>query len=242
MLKRTSRIITLVSIAFMTVQSAQAKFLSVDPVQFDPNNPNPAMFNRYAYAINDPINIKDPDGRCSVGADGSSVGLCPTDLGAAAVMVKQYFSANSLQSQVNSAATAKGLSVLVTTKSDSPGSRVVPLGPGGNRFNGTGTSAVVQLDTSPSTIQVTTQSLGEILSDGLSTATLTVPTTEKYEHELSHALSTVNGNMATGGVGSIRASGQMVTGTLGQEEANAVNQTNEYRKNQGVDYRRATYD
>ena len=37
------------------------------------------MFNRYAYAFNDPINMIDPDGKCSTNADGMRVGVCPND-------------------------------------------------------------------------------------------------------------------------------------------------------------------
>lgn len=44
-----------------TVSTAQARFLSIDPVQFDEKNP--ASFNRYAYTNNNPINMIDPDGQ-----------------------------------------------------------------------------------------------------------------------------------------------------------------------------------
>ena len=38
------------------------RFLSIDPVTFLQNG-NPGYFNRYAYTMNDPINLIDPDGR-----------------------------------------------------------------------------------------------------------------------------------------------------------------------------------
>jgi hypothetical protein len=41
--------------------SAHARFVSVDPVQADPNNG--ASFNRYYYANNNPYRFTDPDGR-----------------------------------------------------------------------------------------------------------------------------------------------------------------------------------
>ena len=44
------------------------RFLSVDPVGFLDTG-NPAMFNRYAYALNEPINMFDPDGRRPVSLD-----------------------------------------------------------------------------------------------------------------------------------------------------------------------------
>ncbi len=37
------------------------RFLSIDPVKFTDTG-NPAMFNRYAYGFNDPVNMIDPDG------------------------------------------------------------------------------------------------------------------------------------------------------------------------------------
>ena len=39
---------------------------------------NPAMFNRYAYALNDPINMFDPDGACSQGSSESQT-ICATE-------------------------------------------------------------------------------------------------------------------------------------------------------------------
>lgn len=47
------------------------RFLSVDPVSADPNSG--AMFNRYAYAFNNPYAFTDPDGRRpkSLGASGT---------------------------------------------------------------------------------------------------------------------------------------------------------------------------
>ena len=39
---------------------------------------NPAMFNRYAYSMNDPINMLDPDGECSKGASESQT-VCATE-------------------------------------------------------------------------------------------------------------------------------------------------------------------
>ena len=41
-----------------------ARFLSADPVGFVESGFNPQMFNRYSYALNDPVNLTDPDGRC----------------------------------------------------------------------------------------------------------------------------------------------------------------------------------
>jgi len=38
------------------------RFLSIDPVEFLQDHP--ASFNRYAYAVNDPINLTDPNGEC----------------------------------------------------------------------------------------------------------------------------------------------------------------------------------
>lgn len=43
--------------------SANARFVSVDPVQANPNNG--ANFNRYHYANNNPYKFTDPDGRAS---------------------------------------------------------------------------------------------------------------------------------------------------------------------------------
>jgi uncharacterized protein RhaS with RHS repeats len=43
---------------------AIGRFLSIDPVEFSASRPD--MFNRYAYAANDPVNMIDPDGRQGV--------------------------------------------------------------------------------------------------------------------------------------------------------------------------------
>ena len=45
----------------LVTASAQARFLSVDPVGFKEGNP--MSFNRYAYANNNPYKYVDPDGR-----------------------------------------------------------------------------------------------------------------------------------------------------------------------------------
>ncbi|HRL13889.1 MAG TPA: RHS repeat-associated core domain-containing protein [Aggregatilineales bacterium] len=43
------------------------RFLSIDPVGFSPGRPD--MFNRYAYAANDPVNLIDPDGQKVTGGE-----------------------------------------------------------------------------------------------------------------------------------------------------------------------------
>jgi RHS repeat-associated protein len=43
------------------------RFLSIDPAPFTPARPD--MFNRYAYAVNDPVNMWDPDGLKSEGGE-----------------------------------------------------------------------------------------------------------------------------------------------------------------------------
>ena len=56
------------------------RFLSIDPVTFMDTG-NPAMFNRYAYVFNDPVNLIDPDGECPI---------CPVILAAIWVADKAY--------------------------------------------------------------------------------------------------------------------------------------------------------
>ena len=55
-----------------------ARFTSVDPVYtWSENLSNPQLWNRYAYARNNPLRYVDPDGRCSAPAGiGSGVGFC----------------------------------------------------------------------------------------------------------------------------------------------------------------------
>lgn len=66
---------------FATAGGASARFVSVDPVQANPNNG--ANFNRYSYGMNNPYRFTDPDGRdcvsndktttCSVKVTGSNI-------------------------------------------------------------------------------------------------------------------------------------------------------------------------
>src|SRR5207248_2041474 len=47
--------------------AALGPFLSVDPVEGNPSQPQ--SWNRYAYATNNPINRTDPTGKCGESAD-----------------------------------------------------------------------------------------------------------------------------------------------------------------------------
>lgn len=69
--------------------TASAKFISIDPVTFDPQNPQPGMFNRYAYALNDPINRIDPDGMKSI-LNGNRVDIQPKDPTVPAVSIPSF--------------------------------------------------------------------------------------------------------------------------------------------------------
>lgn len=69
---RVSKIALATGIIVLLPMSAHAKFVSPDPVGFKEGGVD--YFNRYAYAINDPINKFDPDGRQACGAVGEEVG------------------------------------------------------------------------------------------------------------------------------------------------------------------------
>jgi RHS repeat-associated protein len=53
--------------------SSEGRFMSPDPVRGNPANPR--SWNRYAYALNDPINGSDPSGKC----DATDPTDCPVD-------------------------------------------------------------------------------------------------------------------------------------------------------------------
>ncbi len=67
------------------------RFLAIDPVGFSPERPD--MFNRYAYAANDPVNLLDPDGRmvwviplvCAAGACEGAVATATVVVGIAVI-------------------------------------------------------------------------------------------------------------------------------------------------------------
>ena len=56
------------------------RFLSIDPIDFTPANPG--TFNRYTYALNNPVNHTDPSGECVPG-------LCPADIAMSRAAIKQ---------------------------------------------------------------------------------------------------------------------------------------------------------
>ena len=60
--------------------STAGRFLSIDSVPM--NLKEPESFNRYAYAANDPVNLKDSDGMAptSVSFDGGGYGCVSTGL------------------------------------------------------------------------------------------------------------------------------------------------------------------
>jgi len=69
---RTSRIALAIGAFSLLPLTAHAKFLSADPVGFVEGGVD--HFNRYVYAVNDPINAFDPDGRDS--CSGANLGDC----------------------------------------------------------------------------------------------------------------------------------------------------------------------
>jgi RHS repeat-associated protein len=97
------------------------RFLSIDPVGFVESGNNPAMFNRYAYAWNDPVNLTDPDGKCPmcIGAL-ISVGLEATIM-AVEVAAGKEISAQEAAVRLGSSAVAGAAGVGIVTKVKSVG-------------------------------------------------------------------------------------------------------------------------
>jgi uncharacterized protein RhaS with RHS repeats len=83
---------------------AIGRFLSIDPIGFSPARPD--MFNRYAYAANDPVNKIDPDGQAAIvaaGACGPGAALC-----GAGIVVVSCAASEGCRGAVSSAAQATG--------------------------------------------------------------------------------------------------------------------------------------
>src|SRR5579875_3159321 len=71
---------------------ARAYWMSPDPYSGSYDLTNPQSFNRYAYALNNPLSLTDPEGLCTNGAsagdgsgDDSAIGQFVVDIGEAIV-------------------------------------------------------------------------------------------------------------------------------------------------------------
>jgi RHS repeat-associated protein len=70
-------------------EPATGRFLSIDPVGFSADAPQ--MFNRYSYALNDPVNMIDPDGEFAHLVVGFGIGLA-VDIAVQTVVEQKSFS------------------------------------------------------------------------------------------------------------------------------------------------------
>jgi RHS repeat-associated protein len=72
--------------------SSMGRFLSMDPaLDFEKTLPNPQMWNRYAYVVNNPIRFTDPDGREHVNEPGFTKSLNEADWSDAPAPIKASF-------------------------------------------------------------------------------------------------------------------------------------------------------
>jgi uncharacterized protein RhaS with RHS repeats len=216
------------------------RFLSIDPVGFSPGRPD--MFNRYAYAVNDPINMWDPFGECSYDDDGKAKsGICPdpNDSKAAEIVDTQLNDENSIASEIEGQLNEAGMIVFVSTREDiaTTDSAATPPDPtllGSPQANGS-----ITIGLQPGSVTGTTT--GSQVDGAID---LTVA--EAFEHELSHVQDGLDGRANDNGPGIITASGAVVNvyrGGVneGREEARAVNRTNLYRQKSGLGKQRTRY-
>lgn len=86
--KQFDPLISLYDLRARYYNPADGRFLSRDTAAFDPNNPT--ELNRYAYAVNNPINARDPSGH-DIGFTGYSLSIRVVSLPGSAEVVHVAF-------------------------------------------------------------------------------------------------------------------------------------------------------
>ncbi len=201
------------------------RFLANDPVGFSPQRPD--MFNRYAYAGNDPVNMWDPDGKCSRNADGKMVGVCIQDLKSLVRMGKVASSGYDGIQRANEIATKNNVVIEVKTDSNQSGGRTVysdnPL-----KIGKPSDSTIILGGKTGSDVPVENLATGETYSTP-------VALDEQVPHELGHGMDAAEGKRAA--LGLVDTSNSEIPAT----EKTAIEEENKYREAKGSNERRVAY-
>ena len=195
------------------------RFLAEDPVTMMDMDMHPGYFNRYAYTLNDPINLTDPTGMCS--EDGKS-GLCGDNQ---SFIDTQIADPNSIAGQTDAILQASGIRADITEDQTIGASGGCPAG-------------------GPCGANVPVHNLEIVVenADG-SISSISPPQDEVFEHEVGHIFEALTSPASTDTV--TTSSGTSFNDQITKDgkgvspgHATTINRVNGYRRSKSRGYER----